>query len=189
LEQQSSSRLPSLHGFFYRMSMRFITAIWSAVLTAIPLTVSAQDANADLMEATNRVASYWRGIFAACSDGKFPRGALYAEVIAGPMKGGVLQIADPTFQFQTDQIDTTALLNGLQFSATSTLRAMAARYFDRNTGWAAWKRAAEFIVYVRRENGKWVVQGPDGVSYAPPPHTGGPETIFRALPCDKAPKQ
>lgn len=158
-------------------------------LITIALPASPQDPNANLVEATNRVASYWRGIFGACSDGKFPHGVLYAEIIAGPTKGNILQIADPTFQFQTEQIEATALLNGLEFSATSSLRAVAARSFDRNTGWTAWNKAAEFTAYVRKENGRWRVQGPNGVSYAPPPHTGGPETTFRALPCDKAPKQ
>jgi hypothetical protein len=169
--------------------MRFKTAISTAVLIALPLTISAQDPNADLIEATNRVASYWRGIFRACSDAHFPHGVLYAEVIAGPMKGSAFQIADPTFHFQTDHIERIDLLNGLEFTAKSTLQAAAARSFDRNTGWAAWKKAAEFIVYVRKQNGRWVVQGPEGVSYVPPPHTGGAETVFRALPCEKAPKQ
>jgi hypothetical protein len=160
----------------------------TALLLFLACPAFSQDPNTNLIEASNRVAASWRTIFAACSDPKFPRGVLYAEFTGGPMKGSVLQIGDPSLQFQTESIDTVAVLNGMEFSATSILRAAVGRNFDRKSGWTAWKKAAEFTVSVRKENGKWSVQPPEGVSYAPPPVTGGPETILRALPCDRAPK-
>ena len=157
------------------------------LLTFFALPASAQDPNANLVEAANRVAKYWSAVFTACPDPHFARGVLNAEVIAGRMKGNLLQIADPVFQFQTEMIDSMATLNGLEFGASSTVRAFAARYFDPKTGWTPWKQAAALTVSIRKENGKWSVQPADGVSFSEIP--GGPETTFRPLKCDAVPKQ
>ncbi|MGE5138224.1 MAG: hypothetical protein ACM3JD_02075 [Rudaea sp.] len=177
--------LPPMPTVVYGIAMRLRMILSTVLFLAIALPALSQDPNANLVEAANRVSTYWRGVFAACPARQFPRGALYAEVIAGRMKGSILEIADPSFQFQTDQIDTIAMLNGMEFSASSTLRASAARFFDPKSGWTAWKKAAEFTVNIRRENGKWSSIMSDGVSYTET--GGGPETAFRAFNCDRVP--
>ncbi|HWR51212.1 MAG TPA: hypothetical protein VN428_08905, partial [Bryobacteraceae bacterium] len=150
-------RLPSIRGLIYGVVTQLRMVFSTTLLMVIALPASPQDPNTDLVEATNRVAAYWRGVFAVCSDRKFPHGVLNAEVMAGSMKGSVLQIAEPSFQFQTDQIDSLTVLNGTEFSATSTLRAAAARLFEPKTGWTAWKKAAEFTVMCARKmaNGQY----------------------------------